>query len=75
MSQGIIHSEIELYPQGKIYCNFMELRTVISNHFPPKKSGHMLISELTILQLPLLYFQENTTYVIAIGDSEKVMRE
>lgn len=36
MSQGIIHSEIELYPQGKIYCNFMEVRTIISNPCPLK---------------------------------------
>uniref|UniRef100_A0A8C0UZD0 Oxygen-regulated protein 1 n=1 Tax=Cyanistes caeruleus TaxID=156563 RepID=A0A8C0UZD0_CYACU len=42
MSQGIILSEIELYPQGKIYCNFMKVRTVISNPFPLKKSGQIL---------------------------------
>uniref|UniRef100_A0A8C3MZD2 Oxygen-regulated protein 1 n=1 Tax=Geospiza parvula TaxID=87175 RepID=A0A8C3MZD2_GEOPR len=29
MSQGIIHSEIELYPQGNIYCHFMEVKTII----------------------------------------------
>lgn len=39
MSQGIIHSEIELYPQGNIYCYLMEVRKIISNPFPLKKSG------------------------------------
>jgi len=33
MSEGVIHSEIELYPQGKVYCNFMEVRSVICNIF------------------------------------------
>uniref|UniRef100_A0A8U8BB29 Oxygen-regulated protein 1 n=1 Tax=Geospiza parvula TaxID=87175 RepID=A0A8U8BB29_GEOPR len=42
MSQGIIHSEIELYPQGNIYCHFMEVKTIISNPFPLKKSGQIL---------------------------------
>uniref|UniRef100_A0A8C9NG68 Oxygen-regulated protein 1 n=1 Tax=Serinus canaria TaxID=9135 RepID=A0A8C9NG68_SERCA len=42
MSQGIIHSEIELYPQGNIYCYFMEVRTIIDNSFPPKKSEQIL---------------------------------
>lgn len=37
ISQGIIHSEIELYPQGNIYCYFMEVRKIISNPFPLEK--------------------------------------
>lgn len=80
MSQGVIHSEIELYSQGKVFCNFMEVRSVICNFFLWRNLGWIYTLNMRVNHFAASFFIFLREYTLClhctmgIGDSEKVMR-